>query len=319
MKRTTSITVLLLIMSIIIGCNLFKPDDKEVSYNCLKSINIDGSEDKIVKWEFEYNYIPESYTDDKANALRFSYDGTRITNGNIVMDRDGSNSVKLLPDSLLMISYCYNNNFDSMYCTVKGKRYKLVKIDLSSFELDTLIDTLDYATVSMFHSEERLLLHNTLRSYIYDIEENIIVKDIVLKDVGYPVISNDDNYIYYKKYSGNLIMSYNILTEEIEDKGYFGNLYSHDKNNTKFVIYAVGECRLIEIDNDDWTVSSIGGCGRAFTPTINSSGDYISSKTSKVEIYDSTGLLISEIEISPRIVYISPNGTELFYYSTENH
>ncbi len=207
--------------------------------------------------------------------MNFTPDGHKLTNGTHIMNIDGSGLKKIVPDSLVLETYCINKNSDKMYY-IGGKSGKsfLIEKNLLTNNQNTLCDSL--SSINYFHitisDNENLLAIPFLNDlFIYNLEENTLNKITKTFNFGEMYFINNDTELLYT-YGDNPIRAINIETGNIRSVAPRGTLTIHNQAKTRFVYNINNQCEMLDINGSNYQYSIINSSNVYGDPSISADG-----------------------------------------------
>ncbi len=245
----------------------FYGDERPSDY-FLGIMNIDGTGLYYLKNSDGYPL----YYDENMN---FTPDGHKLTNGTHIMNIDGSGFKKIVPDSLVLRAFCFNNNGDKMYyvCRKSGMNY-LFQANLLTNNQVTLCDTLNelsFSYVTISDDEKLLAFPKSNNIFLFNLETNEFTKITKTFNFGEMYFINNDTELLYT-YGDNPIRAINIETGNIRSVAPRGTLTIHNQAKTRFVYNINNQCEMLDINGSNYQYSIINSSNVYGDPSISADG-----------------------------------------------
>ena len=277
-------------------------------------MDIDGTNIQYIASE-SYNY--NSLMRRKAH---FTPDGKYLTNGRHIMNLDGSGYKQLVPDSLDIFKYCFDNITENMYLvsTIKNNRY-LCKININNNSVNIIysLSNLNYhgGDLTISNDNNKLFLPFGNRFHIYYLDSDSLVSLDIDGWTRFAIFANNDTELIYINHNQGGIGSVNIYNNETMIIAPRGSLELSNQDANRFVCETgTGNIEMLELNNGTYNYSIINNVP-AINPSINKAGDKV--------LYHLHGIIINYLDgIGEQVIYsksvpkaiISPTGDKVLFY-----
>ena len=262
------------------------------------------------------------------NAV-FTPDGTKLTNGYIYMDVDGSNCHFIAETDRRIRDFCIDSSSSNCYIISSLDDYpsEIIKYNYNTNSSEILIDTIDADAISISTDDKLLLVSKKYYSfygdviYIIDIASKTILKELSFSLKNRKIFSNDNTEIYYKDNLDESIKAINIETLEIRRVAPHGEISIYNADRTRFIYHYNSTYELLELNGDSYSYRTLSNSpDNELRMSINRAGT--------IAIYKTTdGVManyidgIGEVYLGRNLTdaAIAPEGEKyLFYLSSKS-